>query len=157
MKNTKKAKKTLALTMAAVMGLSALPAMNCSAESNAAAYPTVTYTKAPEAEFVVIMWSENDDGEIAITGCSPMYSDKVQDYPTSNVLCSFMYKGRLELPSHINDKPVVAIDGVNIAKAVGAKTVIINENIMDISEKAFGKGVTVLTTDKELRQSPIYY
>lgn len=154
MKNTKKA---LALTMAAVMGLSALQAMNCSAESYEAAYPTVTYTKATEAEFVVIMWSENDDGEITITGCSPMYSDKIADYPTSNLLCSFMYKGKLELPSHINDKPVVAIDGINIAKAVGAKTVIINENITDISDKAFGKGVTVLTTDKELRQSPIYY
>ena len=152
MKNTK---KVMTLAMAAVMGLSALPVMNCSAENTA--YPTVTYKKAPEAEFVVIMWSENEEGEITITGCSPMYSDKIEDYPTSNLLCSFMFKGKLELPSHINGKPVVAIDGVNIAKAVGAKTVIINENITDISDKAFGKGVTVLTTDKELRQSPVYY
>lgn len=154
MKNTK---KVLALMAAAVMGMSTLPAMNVSAEDGGTAYPEVTYVKKPEAEFVVIMWSENEDGEITITGCSPMYSDKVGDYPTKNVLCSFMYKGKLELPSHINDKPVVAIDGVNIAKAVGAKTVVINENITEISDKAFGKGVTVLTTDKELRQSPIYY
>lgn len=146
-------KKTLALVMAGAMALSALPAVNCSAES----YEAATYSKASEAEFVVIMWSENEDGEITITGCSPMYSEKVGDYPTSNVLCSFMFKHKLELPSHINDKPVVAIKGVNIAKAVGAKTVVINENITDISDKAFGKGVTVLTTDKELRQSPIYY
>lgn len=153
MKNTK---KVLALTAAAAMALSALPVMNCSAENGGTAYPVVTYNKAPEAEFVVIMWSENEDGELAITGCCPMYSSKVSDYPTSNVLCSFMYKGKLELPSHINDKPVTSITGVNIAKAVGAKTVVINENIMNISDKAFGKGITVLTTDKELRQSPVY-
>lgn len=154
MKNTKKA---LAFMAAAVIGLSSLPAAECLAYEDSTAYPEITYVKKPEAEFVVIMWSENEDGEITVTGCSPMYSNKVGDYPTRNVLCSFMYKGKLELPSHINDKPVVAIDGVNIAKAVGAKTVVINENITEISEKAFGKGATVLTTDKELRQSPIYY
>lgn len=154
MKNTR---KTMAFVMAAVMGLSALPAMNVSAEDGGTAYPEVTYVKKQEAEFVVIMWSENEDGEITITGCSPMYSEKVADYPTPNVLCSFMYKHKLELPSHINGKPVVAIDGVNIAKAVGAKTVVINENITEISNKAFGKGVTILTTDKELKMSPIYY
>ncbi len=151
MKNTTKA---LALTLAAVMGLSAVPATGCFAET---AYSSAASDITQDCEFVVIMWTENDDGEITIIGCSPMYSDKVEDYPTSNVLGSFMFKGRLELPSHINDKPVTAIKGVNIAKSVGAKTVIINENITDISENAFGKGVTVLTTDKELRQSPIYY
>ena len=103
------------------------------------------------------MWSENDNGELTITGCSPMHSEKIKDYPTSNVLGSFVFNGTLRLPSHINGKPVTAINGYNIAKTVGANTVIINENITDISEKSFGKCLTVLTTDKELRQSPIYY
>lgn len=103
------------------------------------------------------MWSEDENGELAITGCSPMYSSKVSDYPTPNVLGSFVFNGTLRLPSHIGGKPVTEINGFNIAKAVGANTVIINENITDISENAFGKGITVLTTDKELRQSPVYY
>lgn len=154
MKNTR---KTMALVTAAAMALSALPVMSCSAEEYGPAYPSVTYTEPLEAEFVVIMWSENEDGELTIIGCSPMYSEKVSDYPTRNVLCSFMFKRTLRLPSQINGKPVVAIDGINIAKAVGARTVVVNENITDISDKAFGEGVTVLTTDKEIKKIPIYY
>lgn len=153
----KNSKKVLAATLAAVTVLSSFSAISCSAESNATAYPTVTYGEESETAFVVIMWSENDEGEITITGCSPMYSSRVCDYPTTNVMCSFMFKGRLELPSHINDKPVIAINGINIAKAVGAKTVIINENITDISENAFGKGISVMTTDKERREKPMYF
>lgn len=157
MKHTKKA---LALTIAAVMGLSAAPTLSCSATEQTRQESTYYYPVGGEPftlEFIVIMWSENENGELAITGCSPMYSSKVSDYPTSNVLGSFVFNGTLRLPSHIGGKPVTEINGFNIAKAVGANTVIINENITDISENAFGKGITVLTTDKELRQSPVYY
>ena len=157
MKNTKKA---LAFTLSAVMALSAVPTLSGSAAERTELekmYLSDTYAEPFTLDFIVIMWSENENGELTITGCSPMYSSKVRDYPTSNVLGGFVFNGTLKLPSHINNKPVTAIKGVNIAKAVGANTVIINENITDISETAFGKGVTVLTTDKELRQSPIYY
>ena len=153
-------KKALAFTLSAAMGISAIPAMNCSAAERTVFEKenySATYENSFSLEFVVIMWSENDNDELTITGCSPMYSEKINDYPTSNVLGSFVFNGTLRLPSHINGKPVTAINGYNIAKTVGANTVIINENITDISEKSFGKGVTVLTTDKELRQSPLYY
>ena len=153
-------KKSLAFTLSAAMGISAIPAMNCSAAERTVFERenySATYENSFSLEFVVIMWSENDNGELTITGCSPMHSEKIKDYPTSNVLGSFVFNGTLRLPSHINGKPVTAINGYNIAKTVGANTVIINENITDISEKSFGKGVTVLTTDKELRQSPLYY
>lgn len=157
MKNTK---KTLAFTLAAAIGLSAVPTLSCSAAGRTELekmYFTDTYEEPFTLDFIVIMWSENENGELTITGCSPMYSSKVRDYPTSNVLGGFVFNGTLKLPSHIDGKPVTAISGFNIARAVGASTVIINENITDISDTAFGKGVTVLTTDKELRQSPIYY
>lgn len=155
----KKTKKVLAFTLAVTMGLSAVPTLSCSAAERTElekAYFT-TYEEPFTLDFIVIMWSENENGELTITGCSPMYSSRVKDYPTSNVLGGFVFNGMLKLPSHINGKPVTSIDGFNIAKTVGANTVIINKNITDISETAFGKGVTVLTTDKELRQSPIYY
>lgn len=153
-------KKALAFTLSAAMGICAIPAMNCSAAERTPLERenySATYDNSFSLEFVVIMWSENDNGELTITGCSPMHSEKIKDYPTSNVLGSFVFNGTLRLPSHINGKPVTAINGYNIAKTVGANTVIINENITDISEKSFGKGVTVITADKELRQSPIYY
>lgn len=157
MKNTK---KVLALTAAAVIGLSAAPTLSCLAAERTElekAYFSSTYEEPFTLEFIVIMWSENENGELAITGCSPMYSSRVSDYPTANVLGGFVFNGTLKLPSHINGKPVTEINGVNIAKTVDANTVIINENITDISENAFGKGITVLTTDKELKQSPVYY
>ncbi len=155
----KKTKKVIAFTLAAVMGLSAVPTLSCSAAERTELEKVyfTTYEEPFTLDFIVIKWSENENGELTITGCSPMYSSKVHDYPTSNILGIFVFNGMLKLPSHINGKPVTAINGFNIAKAVGANTVIINENITDISETAFGKGVTVLTTDKELRQSPIYY
>lgn len=155
----KHTQKTLAFTLAAAMGLLAIPTLSCSASEQTElekAYFT-TYEEPFTLDFIVIMWSENENGELTITGCSHMYSSKVRDYPTSNVLGGFVFNGTLKLPSHINGKPVTAISCFNIARAVGANTVIINENITDISDTAFGKGVTVLTTDKELRQSPIYY
>lgn len=157
MKNTK---KVMALTAAAVMALSALPVTYCSAADYTAwesPYISPVIEEKTSLEFVVIMWSENEDGTITITGCSPMYSTKVSDYPTSNVVGSFVYNGTLELPSHISGKEVTKIGGINIAKTVGAKNVIVSENITEISENAFGKGVTVLTTDEELRLSPVYY
>lgn len=157
MRNTKKAP---ALALTAVMGLSVTSSINCSAADYTAwenSYVSPVTEEKTSLEFAVIMWSENEDGEVAIIGCSPMYSSKVSDYPTANVLGSFVFNGTLRLPSHINGKAVTQISGINIAKAVGAKTVIINENITEISENAFGKGITVLTTDEELRLSPIYY
>lgn len=157
MKNTK---KVLALIAAAVMGLSAVPTVSCYAAEQIWQDSTYYYTAAEESfmlDFIVIMWTESESGELTITGCSPMWSSRVQDYPTYNILGSFMFNGTLRLPSHINGKPVTAINGVNIAKAVGANTVIINENITDISDMSFGNGVTIMTTDKEFRQSPTYY
>ncbi|MCM1008281.1 MAG: hypothetical protein NC485_10195 [Ruminococcus flavefaciens] len=156
----KHTKKTLALTLAAVMGLSAAPTLSCSAIERTEfekTYFSSTYEEPFTLDFIVIMWSENENGELTITGCSPMWSSRVSDYPTANVLGGFVFNGTLKLPSHINGKPVTEISGVNIAKSVGANTVIINENITEISDNAFGKGITVMTTDKELRQSPIYY
>lgn len=153
-------KKVLAIMLTAIMGLFSIPTLSCSAAEQAGwenTYYSTVYEESFTLDFIVIMWSENSNGELTITGCSPMYSSKVSDYPTPNVLGSFVFNGRLELPSHINGKPVTKISGVNIARSVGAKIVIINENITDISETAFGKGVSIMTTDKELRQAPIYY
>lgn len=104
MKNTK---KVMALTAAAAMALSALPVTYCSAANYTAwenPYISPVIEEKNSLEFVVIMWSENEDGTITIMGCSPMYSTKVSDYPTSNVVGSFVYNGTLELPSHISDK-----------------------------------------------------
>lgn len=156
----KKTKKVIAFTLVAAMGLSTIPTLSCSAAGRTELekmYFTDTYEEPFTLDFIVIMWSENENGELTVTGCSPMYSSNIWDYPTSNILGGFVFNGTLKLPSHINGKPVTAISGFNIARTVGANTVIINENITEISDTAFGKGVTVLTTDKELRQSPIYY
>lgn len=153
-------KKILAIILTVIMGLFTTPTLSCSAAEQTwweSTYYSAAYEESFTLDFIVIMWSENSNGELTITGCSPMYSSKVSDYPTSNVLGSFVFNGKLELPSHINGKPVTKISGVNIARSVGAKIVIINENITDISETAFGKGISVMTTDKELKQSPIYY
>ena len=72
----KNSKKVLAAALAAVTMLSSSSAISCSAENGGTAYPSVTYGEEAETAFVVIMWSENDDGEITITGCSPMYSSR---------------------------------------------------------------------------------
>lgn len=82
-------KKALAFTLSAAMGISAIPAMNCSAAERTVFERenySATYENSFSLEFVVIMWSENDNGELTITGCSPHAFRK--DKGLSYVKCS---------------------------------------------------------------------
>lgn len=147
MKNLSKA---LAFVSSLAIGISAVPSLPCSAY-NASAYVSEEIT----AEFAVVTWTEKD-GELTITGCMPMYSTAVSDYPTSNVVSIFILNGKLALPSHIDGKPVTKIGGYNITAGLYVKSVTVNENI-DISDKAIDKDIPVILTDKENKVSPVYY
>ncbi|MCM1524047.1 MAG: hypothetical protein NC120_06275 [Ruminococcus sp.] len=144
--------KTLAAVSSLVLAMSSFPAVPCNAYSG---YTVGNAVKETTAEFAVVMWTEKD-GELTITGCMPMTSTLVSDYPTSNIVSVFVYNGKLELPSHINGKAVTAIKGYNITAGLNVKSVTVNENI-DIGDKAIDKDISVILTDKEIKLSPVYY
>lgn len=147
--------KEKALTILAALGLtlSTVPSVNSYA---------VTYDETPQktensAEFAVLMWKENKDGTIAITGCVPFTSPRISDYPTTNLVSIFIFNGNMQIPSHICDKEVTKISGVNLTKNLNVKYVTINENLTDISKTAFSDDVYITTTEKEFKLSPVYY
>lgn len=152
----KNLKRTLAMVSSLVMAVSAVPAMPCCAYSDYGSNYDVSHvSEETKAEFAVVMWTEKD-GELTITGCMPMTSTLVSDYPTSNIAAVFVLNGKLELPSHINGKPVTKIKGYNITAGLYVKSVTVNENI-DISDKAIDKNISVILTDKENKITPVYY
>ena len=139
--------RTLSVLTAAAVMLSQASAVGV----NAYEYkPTVT-VQDDSAQFAVLMWTENEDGTLTINGCVPFTSPFVGDYPTTNVLSVFVYKGVLPIPSEINGKAVTAIKGVNITKGLDIRYVKVYEDIEDISDKAFADDVYIVTTDKEYR------
>ncbi len=154
----KELKKTLAMVSLLIMATTAVPAMPCFAYSNSDSgnYTTLNDSKeSKKAQFAVVMWTETD-GELTITGCMPMTSVRVSDYPTSNVVSVFLLNGKLVLPSHINDKPVTKIKGYNITAGLYVTSVTVNE-VIDIEEDSINKDIPVILTDKENKVSPIYY
>lgn len=148
-------KKTLAAVSSLVMAVSAVPTVPCFAYSGYGSYTDSRTSAEVKAEFAVVMWTEND-GELTITGCMPMTSSRVSDYPTSNIVSVFVLNGKLELPSHINGKPVTKIKGYNITSGLYVKSVTVNESI-EISDKSIDKDIPVILTDKENKVSPVYY
>ena len=82
----KNLRKTLAAVSSLVMTVSAVPTMPCSAYSDyGSSYGVSRASEETKAEFAVVMWTEKD-GELTITGCLPMTSSRVSDYPTF-ILC----------------------------------------------------------------------
>jgi hypothetical protein len=158
--------KTLATVTAAFLCASVLPTISASAvtytprtttstnTTNSDTMVTTSNTNAT-AEFAVLMWEDNGDNTVSITGCVPFVSLSVSDYPTNNVFTVFIYKGVLEIPSHINDKPVTAINGVNIGKGLNIRYVKVNKSVTEITENAFDKNVYVMYTNKESKRTVI--
>lgn len=146
--------KALTSVTAILMCASTMPALNAGAVPFYQVSVNTTYNiePTPVAEFAVLMWEDNGDDTVSITGCVPFVSLSVSDYPTSNVFTVFMYKGVLVIPSHINDKPVVAVRGNDIGKGLNIKYVKVNNAAADISDDAFGKDVYVVYTSKENRK-----
>lgn len=147
--------KALTSVTAILMYASAIPAVNAYAVPFYQVSVDTTYKAepAPVAEFAVLMWEDNGDNTVSITGCVPFVSLSVSDYPTSNVFTVFMYKGVLVIPSHINDKPVVAVRSNDIGKGLNIKYVKVNNAVADISDDAFGKDVYVVYTSKESKRT----
>jgi|GEM_PF-4374286 len=139
--------RTLSVLTAAVVMLSQASAVGAYAYGYK---PTVT-SQEDSAQFAVLMWTENEDGTLTINGCVPFTSLFVGDYPTTNVLSVFVYKGVLPIPSEINGKAVTAVKGVNITKGLDIRYVKVYEELEDISDKAFADDVYIVTTDKEYK------
>lgn len=139
--------KTLSVLAAAAVMLSPVSAVR----ANAYEYQPTAATQEYTAEFAVLMWSENKDGTICITGCVPFVSSNPKDYPTTNLMTVFVYKGILTIPTEINGKAVTAVKGVRMGKGLHLKYVEVGEDVAEISEKAFSDSVNVVITDDEYK------
>lgn len=142
-----KIRKTLSVLAAAAVMLSPVSSVGAHAYEY---YPNDAMQECT-AEFAVLMWSENKDGTISITGCVPYISPYTKDYPTTNLVTVFVYNGILPIPTEINGKTVAAVNGVHMGKGLHLKYVKIGEDVTEISEKAFPDNVNIMITDEEYK------
>ena len=139
--------KTISVLAAAAVMLSPVAAVRADAYE----YQPTTAKQEYTAEFAVLMWSENKDGTVTITGCVPYISPYIKDYPTTNLVTVFVFNGSLTIPTEINGKTVTAINGVHMGRGLNLRYVTIGEDVTDISEKAFADNVNIITSDKEYK------
>ena len=139
--------QTLSVLAAAAVMLSPVSAVR----ANAYEYLPTAATQEYTAEFAVLMWSENKDGTVTITGCVPYISPYTKDYPTANLVTVFVFNGSLTIPTEINAKTVTAINGVRMGRGLHLRYVTVGEDVTDISEKAFADNVNIITAETEYK------
>lgn len=155
MKNTI---KPIALALSAALTFSVFSVVNCSAET----YQDndYIYIKPPKetvtVDFVILGYKEKK-GELTITGCYDYdpYFPGVPYYGYGGYIPVMIMDGVLEIPSHIDDKPVVDIK--NLSGNDKFTKIVVPDAITKILKSAFrGKNYEVGTADGELRLVTVY-
>lgn len=105
-------------------------------------------------DFVILRYSE-DNGELTITGCYD-YSEDIRVNPlTGGYIALAVVNGILEIPSHIDGKPVVDIRYLSNNSTFD--TIIVPDAITKILRTAFGdKLYSVETAERECRVVTMY-
>lgn len=150
----KKTIKTIAYALSAVMAVTAVPTVGCSAYN----YPdsTYAYIAAPKVDvnFVILEYKEKD-GELTITGCYDYDPEFCVNPFKGGYIAVCVFNGVLEIPSHIDDKLIVDIQSLSGNDTF--HTIIVPDAITKILRTAFaGQNYTVDTADDELRLKTLY-
>ena len=152
----KKTIKAISLALSLAFTLTAVPVTGCSAETYSDS--DYIYIKQPEetvkVDFVVLGYSEKNS-ELTITGCYDYEPNPKLNPYRKGFIAVCVFDGVLEIPSHIDDKPVVDIK--NLSGNDKFYKIIVPDRVTKILKSAFkDKHYEVDTAKKELRLVTLY-
>lgn len=147
-----KTKTILALISAAAIAVNPMSAVCSAAEY----YPTyeVRESSTSDTGFAILGYNEKN-GELTITSCFDYNPDFKVNPKVGGYIAVFYLNGTLQIPSHIDDKPVIGIKSLSGYEKISE--VIIPDSVANISRTAYsGCNLIIKTSEDEFRLTTMY-